>query len=198
MVDEAKIGDLVHASAIQRAHPLHRASGPFGGRAGEGQLLGGFHVAPAMLPALILVGDQLASVIRGSANLPDVRRPEIVPSMLVPTHELQAHRLAGELRKNGRGLRDIVVATVAIGPRAFVILDANLIRGEAENAAQGGTRSVHILRGAHYQHRIRPGIRKSAIWRERCMRLVGAKAGLRSYMSRPADCAGCVSALPDD
>ena len=64
-----------------------------GGRS-ERQLLRRFHVAPMMLPAVIFVPDDLSIGAGGGANFAHVRGPVVVPSVLVPAHELQAHRLA--------------------------------------------------------------------------------------------------------
>ena len=88
---------------------------PFRGGLSERELLGRFHVAPMMLPALVFVPDDLAVGAGSGVNFAYMRGTIIVPPMLVPSHELQAHRLTGQLRQQRRGLRDIVVATVPIG-----------------------------------------------------------------------------------
>ena len=90
---------------------------------------------PAVLPAVILVGDELAVGIDAGAHVGEMRGTVIVPAVLVPAHELHAHRLADRLRHDRRGLRGILVAAAAEGAGALVVLDADLVDRQSEHRA---------------------------------------------------------------
>ena len=51
-----------------------------------------------MLPAVILVGDQVALVVNAGANLSEVGGAVLVPAMFIPAHDLDPDRLADCLR----------------------------------------------------------------------------------------------------
>src|SRR5580658_5315973 len=146
MVHEAHACDVVHAAAVRGIHLLGGAEPPFSRGSAECQLRGGFDGAPVVVPALILIGDNFSGGVGSGANFTDVGRTVVVPTVLVPAHELQTHGLSGELRQNRGGLGDIVVATVAVGARAFVILHANFLRRQAENSGDSVAGGVDVLR----------------------------------------------------
>src|ERR1035441_464896 len=99
-----------------------------------------------MLPAVVLVRDDLAGGIGGGTHLADMRGAIVIPTVLIPPHELQADWLSRTLRKYCRCLRHIVVAAVAVSARSFVILDAHFVRRDSEHDGQLAARPVHILR----------------------------------------------------
>ena len=124
------------------------------------------------MPAVVLIRDDLAIGVGGGANLADVRGAVIVPAVLVPAHELQPDGFAGQLRQNRGCLRYVVIATVAIRARSFVILHANFWRGNSEHAGESVARGVHILRGANNQRGIGFHVRERAIGPETRVRLI--------------------------
>src|SRR6202034_2206013 len=131
-------------------HLLRGTEPPFSWRSAEGQLRGSFDGAPVVVPAVVLIGDDSSGGVRSGPNFADVSGTVVVPAVLVPAHELQTHGLSGELRQNRGGLRDIVIATVAVGARAFIILHANFLRRQAEDSGDGVASGVNILgRGNH-------------------------------------------------
>ena len=71
--------------------PLHRSSS-------QSQLLRSLDRAPVVLPAVIFIRDNAAISIGRDANFSQVRRSIVIPSVLVPSHELDANRFAGGLR----------------------------------------------------------------------------------------------------
>ena len=117
--------------------------------------------------------------IRRGANFADMRGTVIVPAVLVPAHELQADGFAGELRENRGGLRDIVVAAVAVGAGTFVILHANLLGWQTENGSNGIPRGVNILGGGDHERGIRFHVRERAIGAEGSVSLIGRMVGAR-------------------
>ena len=101
---------------------------------------------PAVLPAVIGVGDNLAFGINGSAHLCDLRRAKIVPAHFIPAHELDAHGPPSQLRHNGGGLRRVLIAAMAVRARSFVILDAYPLHRHSEQRRQHFAGGVDVLR----------------------------------------------------
>ncbi len=146
MIHQAHVGNIVHSTAAERIH-LHRGIGlPFGGGFSERQLLGSLHVAPMMLPAVIFVSDDFSIRACGRANFAHVRWPVVIPAMLVPAHELDAHRLCSQLREQRGGLGHVVVTTVPVGARTLVILHADFVHRQSQDARQRAARAIDILR----------------------------------------------------
>src|SRR5258708_3453418 len=110
VVDEAQIRNGVHGAEIARADLLSRASRPFGGGLSISQLLGGFDQAPVVLPAVVLVRHDLAGGIGSGTDLADMGGAIVIPTVLIPSHELEAHRLACRLREDRGCLSHIVGA----------------------------------------------------------------------------------------
>src|SRR5438094_368123 len=98
MVHQTHVRRAVHRAQIQRTDLLRGASLPFSRRGAQSQLLGGFYVAPVVLPAVVFVRDDPAGRIRSGTNLSDMSGAIVVPSMFLPTHELDAHRFTRRLR----------------------------------------------------------------------------------------------------
>ena len=115
--------------------------------------------------------------------------------MLVPAHELQAHGLSRELRKNRGGLRHVVVATVAVGARAFVILHAHFLCGQAENSGESVARGVDVLRRADYERGIGVNVRERAIGAKGRVRLIRAVVCARGDVRGCGKCGRNIAAL---
>ena len=101
-----------------------------------------------MLPAVVLVRDDPPIRIGGGAHFSHVRRAVVIPPVFVPAHELHANGFANRLRQNRGCLRHVIVTTVPVCSRSFVVLHANFLRGYSEQASHAVARSVHILRRA--------------------------------------------------
>ena len=122
-----RFGDCVHragAHAVDRDR--HRAAGALRRRRLQHEFVRRLVDRPAVLPAVVFVGHELAVGVDAGAHVGEVRRAVVVPAVLVGAHELHAHRLADRLRHDGRGLRRVLVAAAAEGARAFDILHAHL------------------------------------------------------------------------
>src|SRR5262249_57574282 len=92
----------------------------------ERELVRALVADPAVLPAVVLVGDDPALGVDAGAHLGEMGRSVIVPAVLVGAHELHAHRTLDRLRQDRRRLCRILVAAVAEGAGALVVLYAHL------------------------------------------------------------------------
>ena len=142
-----------------------------------------------MLPAVVLVRHDLAGGIRGGPNFAHMRGTVIVPTVLIPAHELQAHGFAGALREDRGAQRDIVVTAVAVSAGAFVVLDAHLVRGHAEHGGQLAARAVHVLRRALDERGIGGDVGQRAIGPEGRVGLIGSVDLERNDVRRAAESA---------
>src|SRR5438552_1729163 len=122
----------------------------------------------------------------------------VIPTVLVPAHELQANRFAGCLRENRGCLRHVVVAAMAVSARSFAVLHSNFLGDHSKQARHAGARPVHILRRADDQRGLRRHIGERAVWSEGGVRLVWAPAGLRDSVSGPCECACHIAPLQHD
>ena len=67
--------------------------------------------------------------VDAAAHVVHDRRPVARPALLVPAHQLETNRSAGQLRHQRGRLGDVeVVVAVAEGARALVVDDADLVR----------------------------------------------------------------------
>src|SRR3954468_24771600 len=98
-----------------------------------------------MLPAVVLVGDQVALVVNAGAKLSEVGRAVLVPAMLIPAHELHPDRPAGCLGEDRSGLLGIAVATSPESARSFVVLHPNLLGLHAQHVGQELASTVDVL-----------------------------------------------------
>src|SRR5213594_3107929 len=149
MVDQTYVRCVIHRAQIQRADLLRSTCLPFRCRRADSKLLGGLYRTPVVLPAVIFVGDDPAPRICGRPHLSEMSRTIVVPSMLVPSHELDTDRPACRLRQNCGGLGCVVVATVPVSSRAFVILNAHLLLTHSQDSAtvMCSTQNVYAARG---------------------------------------------------
>ena len=85
-----------------------------------------------MLPAVVLVRDQVSVAAGCCPHLPQMGRSIGVPTLLVPTHELHPHRCGSQLREQGGGLGHVVIAAVTVGAGAVAVLHAHLFNGQAQ------------------------------------------------------------------
>src|SRR5207253_1778024 len=88
------------------------------------EIVGRGRDGPAVLPAVVLVGHELAIRVDAGADLGKMGGAVLIPAVLVPAHELHAHRLADRLRQDRGGLGGILVATAPERARALVIFHA--------------------------------------------------------------------------
>ena len=143
----------------------------------EHQLMRRFVDHPAVLPAVVFIGHDLAVGIDGGAHVGEMGRAVVVPAVLVGAHELHAHRFADRLRHHGCGLGGVVVAASAIGARAFDVLHAHLVDRHAQHLRQHVAGVEDILGRADHQRPVSADVADGAVRAERCMRLVGAVIG---------------------
>src|SRR5262249_4651525 len=129
---------------------------------------------PAVLPAVILVSDDLAGGIHASAHISEMSWAILIPAMLVPAHELDAHRAPDGLREERGGLRGILVAAAAERAGALVILHADFLDRETEHLGELRARGINVLRGGAHQSAVGSDIGDGAIGPERQVTLIGA------------------------
>src|SRR3954465_4137763 len=103
-----------------------------------------------MLPAVVLVREQVALVVNTGANLREVGRAVLVPAMLVPAHELHPDRPTGCLRQERGSLLGIAIAASPESAGSFVILNPNLLGLHAEHVGQELASTVDILGRRHH------------------------------------------------
>ena len=125
-----------------------------------------------MLPAVVFVRHDPAVGIHARFHIGKMRRPEIVPAVLVGPGELHAHGRAGLLRHDCRGLRRIVIAAAAEGAGALEVLHADGRRRDAEHSCHLVARAVDALRRAHHRGTGRRDIGNGAVRAERHVSLI--------------------------
>src|SRR5262249_30494537 len=112
VADDAAVRDCVDRARVDAVDHRRRSDS---GQWCPGELGRGFHdLCPTMVEGAVFVCHELA--VRVDAG-PDVRRlgrAELVPAVLVPTHELHPYRLAYRLRTERRGDADVVIGVVAV------------------------------------------------------------------------------------
>ena len=132
-------------AAHQDIHTLDRRHRPLGGRRHTQLLCGGVDQAPIVLPAIVLIAGNHALLIGTQLHLPDVRRTVSVPTLLIGSRELHAHRLACQVRNHRSGLGHIVIAAVAIGASAFSKLHADLFGLKADQGCNATAGILDVL-----------------------------------------------------
>ena len=185
VTDDAAVGDHIHRTRADRVHG-DRIAAFAALRRGrvKRQIIYRRPGGPAVLPAMIFIGQHVSAGIDRGAHLGQMRGPVIVPAMFVPAHELHANRLAHRLRQNRGGLRGIVVTAAAERPRAFVILHADFFDRQPDHRRELGARTVNVLGPALNQCSIRGDVGNRAIGRERDVPLIGTAVSGRCDMRR--------------
>src|ERR1700722_15540736 len=120
MIYQTQIRDRIDGTQITGTDLLRRGSRPFGRGLPHCKLLGGLDQTPVVLPAVIFIGDKLAVGIGGGADLAYMGGTVVIPTVLIPPHELEAHWFTRGLGEDGGSLRDIVVAAMAISARTLL------------------------------------------------------------------------------
>ena len=137
--------------AIGKAN-FNRAVGKLAEGSGQGgqgvtrrQFMRGLVDEPTVLPAMVLIGDELAARINASTHLGKMCGAVIVPTELVPAHEMDAHRLAHGLRHNCCRLRSIFVAAASEGAGAFMVAYAHILHRQSQDLGEHRARVVDVL-----------------------------------------------------
>ena len=114
-------------------------------------------------------------------------RAVVVPSVLVPSHELQADGPPGDLRHDRRRLRGIVLTAVAVDARAFLVPHLNLFGRQAEHAGQARASAVNILGRGDDQCGIGFHVGNRAVRAEGRVSVIGSASDLGDDVRRGAE-----------
>ena len=198
VVVQPQVRDVVHRPERVLVQVARRTVWRFVGRRPERELFRRFDRGPDVLPAVVLVRDDLSVSVHSDVHIRKVRRPVVVPPVLVGPAELHPHGLADLLRHHRRRLRRIVIAAAAERAGAFVVLHADVCRRDAEHLRDLVSRAVDALRRAHHGRAARRDVGDRAIGTERHVALVRAVIGRLDDVRRPAERRGDITLLGDD
>jgi hypothetical protein len=94
MADDAPVRQGVLVADVERCGRLRPNAVPFARLPGTDEHLGGVRRREGVLPAVVLVGDDLAGRVAGDLDIGRVGLLIVIPPMLVPPHQLQAYGCA--------------------------------------------------------------------------------------------------------
>ena len=197
MVVQAQVRDVVHRPQRHLVEVPRRPVGRFPGRRAERQLLGRLDRRPDVLPAVVFVCHDPAVGIDAGFHVGKMRRPEVVPAVLVGPGELHAHRRADLLRHDRRRLRRIVIAAAAERAGALEVLDAYVHGRDAEDFCHLVARAVDALRRAHHRGAGRRDVGDGAVRAERHVSLIRSAKRRLDHVRGAAEGGGDIALFRD-